>query len=50
MSHALKILIRLIYHRMEKNIEENLQQGQFGFQTTREAILSLRIIMEKTDN
>ena len=49
MSHALKILIRLIYRRMEKNIEENLQ-GQFGFQTTREAILSLRIIMEKTDN
>ena len=49
-THASKILTRIIYHRLEKRIEENLSEDQFGFRRnrgTREAILSLRTIIEK---
>ena len=49
-SHSCKILTRIIYRRMEKLVEANLGEDQFGFRRnvgTREAILTLRLILEK---
>ena len=49
LSHASKILTRIIYRRIEKRIDEELGEDQFGFRKnrgTREAILALRLIME----
>ena len=48
-SHASKILTRIIYRRLEKTVEAELDDDQFGFRKnmgTREAILSLRLILE----
>ena len=50
-SHASKILTRIISRRMERKIEDNLSENQFGFRKnrgTREAILCLRVMVEKT--
>lgn len=50
-SHASKILTRIIFHRMEKKIGGNLQKYQVSFRRNRrarEAILSLRVFMEKS--
>jgi len=49
-SHALKILTKIMFRRMEKKIEDTLLEDQFGFtknRGTREAILALRLIIEK---
>ena len=49
-SHASKILTKIIQRRIEQNVEENLGGDQFGFRRnrgTREAILSLRLIIER---
>lgn len=49
-SHASKILIKILYRRIEQAIEENLTEDQFGFRRntgTKEAILALRLIIEK---
>ena len=48
-SHASKILTKIIYRRIEKQIECQLSEDQFGFRRdvgTREAILTLRLILE----
>ncbi|MGX9339093.1 RNA-directed DNA polymerase, partial [Pantoea dispersa] len=48
-THSCKILTRIIYRRMEKLVEANLGEDQFGFRRnvgTREAILTLRLILE----
>ncbi len=50
LSHASKILTRIIHKRIQSKVEENIGEDQFGFRKgkgTREAILSLRIILEK---
>jgi len=49
-SHASKILCRIIKIRLESKIDSNLGNDQSGFRKdkgTREAILSLRILIEK---
>ena len=49
-SHASKILTKIIQRRIEQRVEENLGEDQFGFRRnrgTREAILSLRLIIER---
>ncbi|VVC45686.1 Reverse transcriptase domain [Cinara cedri] len=49
-SHALKILTKIVHKRIEKKIEDILTEDQFGFRKnrgTREAILCLRLIIEK---
>lgn len=49
-THASKILTKIIYKRIEAKINDNLEEDQFGFRRkreTREAILCLRIIMEQ---
>lgn len=49
-THASKILTKIIHKRIEANISVNLEEDQFGFRRnrgTREAILCLRMIMEK---
>ena len=49
MSLGCKILTRIIYRRMEKMVESDLGEDQFGFRRnvgTREAILALRLIFE----
>lgn len=48
--HASKIVTRIIMKRIEKQIDENLSDDQFGFRKgvgTREAILALRQVIEK---
>ena len=48
-SHACKILTRIIYRRMERQVEAELGEDQFGFRRnvgTREAVLTLRLILE----
>lgn len=48
-THASKILTKIVYRRMEHEIEEKLGEDQFGFRKsrgTREAILTLRLILE----
>jgi len=50
-THASKVLTKIIHKRIETKIYDNLEEDQFGFRKnmgTREAILCLRIIMEKT--
>ena len=50
LSHASKILTKIMFRRMEKKIEDTLSEDQFGFRKnrgTREAILALRLIIEK---
>jgi hypothetical protein len=50
-SHASKILTRIIGRRMERKIEDNALENQFGFRKnrgTRKAILRLRIMIENT--
>lgn len=50
LSDASKILIRIILKRTEKILENSLSEDQFGFRKrtgTREAILSLRLLVEK---
>lgn len=47
--HACKILTKIIHRRMERQIEDELGEDQFGFRRnvgTREAILTLRLILE----
>ena len=49
-THVSKILTRIIYRRIERRAEEFLAEDQFGFRKnkgTREAILALRILIEK---
>jgi len=49
-THSSKILTNTIYKRIEAKINVNLEEDQFGFRRyrgTREAILCLRLIMEK---
>ncbi|CAI6352699.1 unnamed protein product [Macrosiphum euphorbiae] len=49
-AHASKILTKIIHKRIEAKISVNLEEDQFGFRRnrgTREAILCLRMIMEK---
>lgn len=51
LSHASKIITRIIYHRIERKAEDIISEEQFGFRKgrgTREAILSLRLIIEKS--
>ena len=48
-THASKILTRIIYRRIEKQVEYELEEDQFGFRKdvgTREAILILKLILE----
>ena len=48
--HTSKILTNIILGRIEKKIDENLEEDQFGFRKnrgTRESILCLRNIVEK---
>lgn len=48
-THASKILTKIIHKRIETKINDNLEEDQFGFRKnigTREAMLCLRIIME----
>ena len=50
LSHASKILTRIIYRRIERKIEGELADDQFGFRKnrgTREAILALRLVLEE---
>lgn len=50
MTHTAKILVKVICKRMENKIKEKLGYDQYGFRKnkgTREAILGLRILMEK---
>ena len=50
MTHAAKILVKIICFRIESIVEKELSDDQFGFRRnkgTREAILSLRILIEK---
>lgn len=50
LSHASKILTKIMHKRMERKIEDTLSEDQFGFRKnmgTREAILALRLIVEK---
>jgi hypothetical protein len=50
LSHASKILTKIIFQRIESKIEQSLTEDQFGFRKnrgTREAILALRIIIQK---
>jgi len=50
-THISKILTKIILGRIERKIEENLAEDQFGFQKNRgthEAILCLRNIVEKS--
>lgn len=49
-SHASKILAKIVHKRIEQKIEDILTEDQFGFRKntgTREAILCLRLIIEK---
>ncbi|CAI6343800.1 unnamed protein product [Macrosiphum euphorbiae] len=49
-THASKIITRIIKNRIEKAIDANLGEDQFGFRRnigTREATLALRIMIEK---
>jgi len=48
-SHALKIITRIIYRRIEPKVEDYLEDDQFGFRKSRgsrEAILTLRLLLE----
>jgi hypothetical protein len=50
MAHAAEILIKIICHRIENTVENELNDDQIGFRRnkgTREVILSLRILIEK---
>lgn len=50
LSHASKILTKIIFQRIESKIEQSLTEDQFGFRKnrgTREAILALGIIIQK---
>jgi hypothetical protein len=50
LSHASKILTKIIFKCIEDKIEQSLTEDQFGFRRnmgTREAILALRIIIQK---
>ena len=52
-THASKILTRIVTRRIEGKIEENLSEDQFSFKKgrgTREAILCVRQITEKRLN
>lgn len=49
-THAFKIITKIIKNRIDKKIEKNQGKDQFGFRKnigTREAILTLRILIEK---
>jgi hypothetical protein len=49
-THASKIIIKIIKNRIDKKNEENLGKDQFGFRKntgTREAIVTLRVLIEK---
>ncbi|CAI6362694.1 unnamed protein product [Macrosiphum euphorbiae] len=49
-THASKILTKIIHKRIEAKISVNLKEDRFGFRRnrgTREVILCLRMIMEK---
>jgi len=49
-SHASKILLRILLNRMQKVAEEHIADVQMGFRKgvgTRDQIFNLRIIMEK---
>jgi len=50
LSHASKILTKIIFKRIEGKIEQLLTEDQFGFRRNmemREAILVLRVIIQK---
>lgn len=50
LSHASKILTKIIFQRIESKIELSLTEDKFGFRKnmgTRKAILALRIIIQK---
>lgn len=50
LSHA-KILLHVVKNRFKRKIEEYVKEDQFGFRSkrgTREAILALRIILERS--
>jgi len=50
LSHASKILTKIIFQRIESKIEQSLTDDQFGFRKnreTRETILALKIIIRK---
>jgi len=50
-AHTAKIVAKILRRRIEKNIEDVLGEGQFGFRRgkgTRDAIGMLRIISERT--
>jgi|UniRef100_A0A2S2QUQ4 hypothetical protein len=50
MAHAAKILIKIICTRIMNIVEKEISGDQFGFRknkSTREAILRLRILLEK---
>jgi len=51
LTHTSKILTKIILGRIEKKIDENLAEDQFGFRKsrgTREAILCWRNIVQKS--
>lgn len=40
-SHASKVLTKIVHRKIDNRIEENLTEDQFGFRGNREAILRL---------
>lgn len=50
MSHALKIMLKVIHRRIYKKCEQNISDEQFGFRLgmgTREALFSLSVLLQK---
>lgn len=50
MSHALKVLLKIIHNRIFKKCEANVSNDQFGFRAgmgTREAIFTLQMLLQK---
>lgn len=50
MSHALKITLKIIHHRIRIKCEQDVSEEQFGFRQgfgTREALFSLSVLLQK---
>lgn len=50
MSHTLKILLKVIHHRIYKTLEQDISETQFGFRDglgTREALFALNVLAQR---
>ena len=50
MSHVMRVILKVIHSRIERKIDEQIAEEQYGFRSgrgTREAIFNLRIITER---